>query len=561
MRQVGIRTAATVLLVSALGSITPVEGQAGRANTNGGVEGIVLLAESTQPVSNVEVSLIQQATRGQAGSRTTSTATNGRFTIQNVVPGTYNLRIQKNGYFAATRSGAVDHITMRVTIAPRQQVRDLEFRLVQGGLLKGRLIDTEGKPVSGVPVSALLAAYTPEGYRRFSGPASNAASAPGAARTNEKGEYNLSVPHGNYYVRAAYYPSPQLPMLGQTWVGQLALGTFYPGVTDGGLASAVRVPLGAEVTADMTVSPPKSLNISGKIVAAFGSPIGSLGNFNVLLFPRDPNALTYLTPPSLLVLPNSNGRFSLASVAPGEYYLAARGGAAYYAQIPIDVKDSNIEDLTLEVAPPVNAKVQVTIQGTASVFSFDAIAGLGLRHEFGASPVTARIAADGTGQLSNLAPGRYVFQTLPLPGDSYVADVRQGDRSVLSEVIAIEIDSLPLQVFINPAGGRIEGEVRDSNGSTVPGFITLVPQGGDGKAQTTVNYRVAAEASGRFTLRNIPPGEYKIFAWESIPPGADANAAFMKNFDSFGTRVTVPPGGNQTSLELPRIAAEIANRN
>jgi len=63
-------------------------------------------------------------------------------------------------------------------------------------------------------------------------------------------------------------------------------------------------------------------------------------------------------------------------------------------------------------------------------------------------------------------------------------------------------------------------------------------------------YRSAISAEdGKFSLRGIPPGDYKLFAWQFIETNAYLNREFMRHYDVFGKVVTVVAGDNE-SIEL-----------
>jgi len=47
------------------------------------------------------------------------------------------------------------------------------------------------------------------------------------------------------------------------------------------------------------------------------------------------------------------------------------------------------------------------------------------------------------------------------------------------------------------------------------------------------------DEGGRFAVGGIPPGEYKVFAWESIETNAWMNADFMKSYEDFGAPATI----------------------
>jgi hypothetical protein len=56
-------------------------------------------------------------------------------------------------------------------------------------------------------------------------------------------------------------------------------------------------------------------------------------------------------------------------------------------------------------------------------------------------------------------------------------------------------------------------------------------------------------------MRAIPPGPYKLFAWQSIPAGAYQNSDFMKPYEDRGVSVNVQAGATM-SQTLAVIASE-----
>ena len=47
---------------------------------------------------------------------------------------------------------------------------------------------------------------------------------------------------------------------------------------------------------------------------------------------------------------------------------------------------------------------------------------------------------------------------------------------------------------------------------------------------------------GRFTLRNLPPGEYKLATVLDLEPGASSDPAFLQQIDSSTMRLTLQAG-------------------
>ena len=58
-------------------------------------------------------------------------------------------------------------------------------------------------------------------------------------------------------------------------------------------------------------------------------------------------------------------------------------------------------------------------------------------------------------------------------------------------------------------------------------------------------YRVAtAGEDGQAILRGIPPGDYKLFAWEELEENAYLNSDYLRAYESLGIPVSIVAGDN-----------------
>jgi hypothetical protein len=156
---------------------------------------------------------------------------------------------------------------------------------------------------------------------------------------------------------------------------------------------------------------------------------------------------------------------------------------------------------------------------------------------------SAARSSTGPIERGNAAPA--AMAALPLlPASAYVADIRQGGTSVYDNGIPISPGSSdPIEVVVNTNGGTVNGTVADVAQQSAPQntMVVLIPP--EERRQNLALYRTAfTDAQGAFTMTGIPPGPYKLFAWESIPAGAHQNAAFVRSNEEKGAAVLVPAG-------------------
>jgi len=93
-------------------------------------------------------------------------------------------------------------------------------------------------------------------------------------------------------------------------------------------------------------------------------------------------------------------------------------------------------------------------------------------------------------------------------------------------------------------GGRLQAAVYDAKNELQPGAqLILVPD--PARRSRRDQYRVAMSGSdGQALFRGIPPGRYKLFAWQHLEPNAYLNSNYMQLYEEFGVPVNVSPGDN-----------------
>jgi hypothetical protein len=159
--------------------------------------------------------------------------------------------------------------------------------------------------------------------------------------------------------------------------------------------------------------------------------------------------------------------------------------------------------------------------------------------------------------FSNVREGEYAVQVTPtsvLPFSTYVADIRNGPRSVLADGLVVSSQPLGvLDVIVRTDGGSVQGTITGAGPG--PTLVVLIPS-----AQRRGNsafYSGATAYGSSFKMNGIPPGEYKLFAWEGVE-GINTshpymNADYMGLYENRGVSLKIDANSTITGVKVPVI--------
>jgi hypothetical protein len=173
------------------------------------------------------------------------------------------------------------------------------------------------------------------------------------------------------------------------------------------------------------------------------------------------------------------------------------------------------------------------------------------------APIQVAVGDDGTFTIPSMPEGNYRFWFL-VPGTSvqgaYVEDIREGGVSVFDTGIHIGTEPpLPIQIVMKTDAGAIDGNVLDSNRQPKQGAVVVVVPAAQ-RRQNLMLYKTAtSNVLGRFVIRGVQPGLYKVFAWDEVPSGAYQNPEFLARYEDRGQPVSVSPSttANTTVTIIP----------
>lgn len=159
----------------------PIPARPGQEQTEqepGGIRGKVLAADGDTPLAKAVLSLrLSGGARGER-PRTVRTDARGEYEFMDLKPGRYFLSAARNGFvrqsygqkesqdLAGRRAGTT------LSLGPGEVLGDIDFKLVRGGVVEGRVADQDNDPLA--RVSVMLSSYRSLGGERSLIPASRA---------------------------------------------------------------------------------------------------------------------------------------------------------------------------------------------------------------------------------------------------------------------------------------------------------------------------------------------------------------------------------------------------
>jgi uncharacterized surface anchored protein len=162
----------------------------------------------------------------------------------------------------------------------------------------------------------------------------------------------------------------------------------------------------------------------------------------------------------------------------------------------------------------------------------------------------ADVGEDGSFAVPDIGMDRYLITVNGLPAGYYVKSIRLEKEELLVDGVTFtEKPEHPLEVVLSAQAAAVHGSV---TGAGAGATVALVPQGEPRRARPEFYRTVLTDQRGQFTLADLPPGEYKLFAWEDVENGAWMDPEFLKQIEAQGKPVTLREGTVE-DLELKAI--------
>jgi protocatechuate 3,4-dioxygenase beta subunit len=547
------------------------------------LEGQVLNAIGGTPLRKATIDMnrvnVGPNSQGARNNYSTTTDASGHYSITGIEPGTYRLSASHTGFlnmdYNARRpqSGGTT-----LDIGRAEKKTGVDFRLTPHGVITGKITDEDGDPVQGVQVQIMRVMYN-QGMPQMQINASDA--------SNDLGEYRLSgITPGKYYLCATYLNRRFLMGIAPPGVVEDAssqedyVPTFYPATTDVSAASPLELGPGDQVQGvNIRLAKMHTVRVSGRVldttqtqtIAPPAVPGESTSN-------AAPEAINRVVRPSiqLVLRPRTSysqigmlrtaqpakpdGTFEFLSVPPGAYNLVASAntggrGGAHAASLPLDVGNSNIEGVTLAIAPGVTVSGHVRYDGdppsplpslTVRLTPREAVMVI-------PAPQPAKVDPQGNFHFDDVNLEAYNVN-INTPSSLYLKSLRAGNTDIMLSGLDLSNGAGTLDILMGTNPPQVSGSVMNpATQQPAPAVtVVLMPREKERKGRSYFYSTTSTDQYGNFSFHSVIPGEYEVYAWEDVQFGQWFDPEWLKIYEGKGETLEAKEA-NPMTLNLTMI--------
>jgi len=486
---------------------TPTSGVSGRITIHGkGAAGIVVSIRNSN------------FSRQLAPAPKATTDQDGNYRITDIPAGNYQVSPLAPAYvapdlFSPPAGGKT------LLLGEGEDVQGIDFSLVRGGVITGKVTDADGQPV----IEELLT-IVPQEQANPRGQMSPLSMA-GGFQTDDRGIYRIyGIPAGRYKVSVGVADDGRAENVRPVMYKR----TFYPDASDPVDAGVIEVTEGTETkNVDITVGRSlPSFAASGKVVdGETGQPVMGL-RFGLRRIVNEREAEFT----NLFTASNSQGEFRLENVPPGKYmvFIYPQPGSEGRADaVPFEVIDQDVTGLLVKTLKGLTITGTVVLEGTYDKSVLAKLAQLRLqayvRDEtaYSGSWQDSPINADGSFRIGGVGPGTANFSLRsqdrsPLMAFAILRVERDGVVQPRGVEIKVGEQNNGVKIFVSYGTGSIRGEVKLENGPLPPGghIVVLIKKVGDTESNTRP-YNL--DMRGHFLIEGVAAGSYELNVNANIP--------------------------------------------
>jgi len=480
---------------------------ASKNEANASVSGKVTI--NGKPAAGVVVGMHHARPERTSPIYRTTTNEDGIYRINNIASGNYQVAPVVPGMLV---SDADNPNGPNLIISAGDNVESIDFNLIRGGVITGKITDSDGRPL--IEEGVTLVPVEPQNQR-------NGEDRVPGGETDDRGIYRMfGIRPGRYKVLFTESRRPD----GDRRRAPLPM-TYYPDVTDPAKATVIEVEPGSEASnVDIKIGPRlRAFSVSGRVVESdTGEPVPNVTIYVtrsvVIDNQRSTNYYEYVD-----VQADGQGRFQIPAVQSGKHRISIfgeEGSGLLHGPTEFEVFDSDVTDLIVKANRGALVSGVLVLEGTKTAATAET-------HIFISVKDGAKSGTSGT--IPTKPDGSFVSWALPPGIVSFSASIhgrylnlRRIERDGIVQPNAIPLQKgehiSGLRLFANYSNGSISGTIKIINGTLPPGARLTVqairPEGGESffVAPTT-----QADARGHFLLEGLVTGSYELTVVAQVP--------------------------------------------
>ena len=534
--------------------------------------------EQPKPVRRAIVTLTGSDLRPSRGAVTDD---EGRFTIANLPPGRVTLTVTRASYitsvYGAKRPGRPG---TPIALGAGEHLTGLIVKAWRGAVIAGILRDDSGAPVEGVAVSVIPA--------RTNGTPATLSLSNNPATTNDLGEFRIfGLPPGSYLIAAAPSSGGGGAMRAMTDAEVDAAfdsvrrrttaanakptepeqprpfayaNIYFPGTPILSQASPITLAAGQEHAGlEFALQRVGTSIIEGVVSRSDGQ--SAAGTTVQMTAVAPPGPFANDSPLVLQATASASGEFQIPQVPPGDYTLVARagsGGTALWGSSSVSVGGADVTGLAIAVEPGATVSGKVRFDGAAkppadltrirvTMMPAEVLAqkpGSTIRTIAFSPGVPLR--ADGSFELTGVPPGTFLLTILPIDAASWWGrSAVAGERDLFDGLVEVGRASMTdVVVTFTDRRSELSGTLQTATGAPASDVFVIAyatnPAMWGPRARRVQAVRPGVD--GRFSIKDLPPGEYYLSAVTEVDQEELQEAKFLEELVKASIKIAIGEG-------------------
>jgi len=450
----------------------------------------------------------------------------GNYKLSNLAPGQYEI-VTGAPQFVLTSTEPI----RRLIVSEGETIENIDFTLVRGGVITGKVLDADGRPVIEEQVDVF-----PAGHMGTAMPYTHT-----TIGTDDRGIYRIfGLAPGKYKVAAG---SPEDRMTFGRVLGAVFTRTYYPSAGDETKATVIEVGEGSEVTnIDITLRRTQpTFTVTARVVDAdTGKPIPD-ATWGLVKF-RDNGSFATSGMPS-----NQQGEITFENITPGKYALfvvSTIGHDAFSDPVHFEVVDQDIKDLVVKASSGSSIAGTIVFEGVNEKVRPNFAEVMLYVHSMGneesvssmGSAPQATISPDGSFRAAGLRAGTlhfsiWVHRKGPASANEFEVARVERDGVVMPNFEIKNRDQIKnLRLIVRSRTGRIRGVLKFENGQMPTSRVYISAKRVDDENFETP---LQVDDRGRFISEGLAAGVYElrvlVYASASLPVQAKQQVVVSDN--------------------------------